>query len=710
MKILYPLLLTTNFLNRRILALLSAFILLTHIALADNSLHMIPFTLQERLQASEIVIEGEVVSKKSFWDARRELIYTSNIIKVYKVFKGDVRGNQQIELITQGGTVDLDKHVWSAALELKTGQQGTFFLNRQQRISNTPSGARISTMVYGSQQGFIKYDLQDRTAKSVFDTYTSVDELYNQITKTTGTNYKTITENTILAQPVQQPRTENITTPSAIISFTPKVASAGTKTVLTINGTGFGSSRGSGYVSFRDADAGGTTFMRPAPDAYVSWTNTQIKLYIPSAGQGENDGVAGTGEIRVTTTDGTTFSSVEKLTIEFAYSNIIEEGKTYQPKLINADNNGGYTIQFAPSMQSRAAAQEGFRRAMNSWICNTGVNWKIGAPISKETSVADGQVIIRFAPQSEVGERILASTLSQYRGCRLTSTGELAWWLSEFDMAINSNITWQYGPGPPQSREYDFETVMLHELGHAHQLGHVILPNIAVMHYSLEFERAYRDLSEADIRGGNFVMANSQIPDFCEKPRIIPKTDGECARLQLTARYNTSKTVDVRWTINETQQNNKQVAYYLIERSADGTNFTEIGRVNATGSANASYSFNDPSPLPGINFYRLRVVYTNGSQDFSSRVRLVDPDSLYKVAVYPNPTSGVFTFEFLVDKDVRMEMQLYDLTGKTVRSFTTTFTDNNLPSEFDLTGLAAGTYILKWSSARSSGQQKIVKL
>src|SRR5690606_35596448 len=148
---------------------------------------------------------------------------------------------------------------------------------------------------------------------------------------------------------------------------------------------------------------------------------------------------------------------------------IYQDEISYQPAMIDVDGNGGYTIQFAPSLQNRAAAREGFARAMNSWVCATNVNWKRGAPATAEARKRDDLSVIGFASSSVVGENVLARTFSEYNGCRVLATGVINWWLSEFDMEINNNITWQYGPGPPAEGQFDFETVMLHELGHAHQ-------------------------------------------------------------------------------------------------------------------------------------------------------------------------------------------------------------------------------------------------
>lgn len=692
--------------------------LLVQQVFADSRAHMIPLSLEERLQAADVVVEGEVISKKSFWDTQHANIYTSNIIRIYKVFKGTLQ-EEQLEIITEGGTVGLDKHVYSVALKLKKGDQGVFFLNRQGARQGMPQNVRLSTLPYGSEQGFIKYNLRTGTAEGVFEEYPTINQVYEAVTNRTGTNYRSITENKTLQQLAT--RQENVlNSPNApvIAAFSPTTASGGTKTVLTITGSGFGTTRGNGAVFFRDADDGGTSFTEAPEDGYISWSNTQIRLYVPSTGA--DGGTAGTGEIRVTANDGTTTTSVAKITIPYSYTNLYEEEdqnpndnipgvpKSYQPALINVDKQGGYTIHFAPSMQSRSDAQEGFRRAMNSWVCATGVNWKIGAPTTKTSTAADDEITILFAPESKVGKNVLARTLSRYRGCRLIATGETSWWLSEFDMEINSDIRWQFGPGEPTGTQFDFETVMLHELGHAHQLSHVILPNVAVMHYALEFKRYFRALSEADIAGGNFVMERSLQPNFCQQPLIRPSEGSECNLapeiLAFQAAYNSSGDVELQWTANA--ENN--IVRYIIERSADGNSFTEIGTV----AASAANTFTDTDPLPRTGFYRLRVIYADNTESFSAKVRVTDPAFLNVFEVFPNPvrSDNKVSISFLVDRNIPAQLYLYDRSGKIVRSMEVVFTDINLPLEMDLSGVSPGIYILRWVAETNSGSTKIVKL
>jgi hypothetical protein len=83
------------------------------------------------------------------------------------------------------------------------------------------------------------------------------------------------------------------------------------------------------------------------------------------------------------------------------------------------------------------------------------------------------------------------------------------WYVSDIDIIFNSNINWQYDPAFPSQTQYDFESVALHELGHAHQLGHII-DNNGVMHYAISNGQTKRNLSPfSDIAGGNYVMDKS---------------------------------------------------------------------------------------------------------------------------------------------------------------------------------------------------------
>lgn len=82
--------------------------------------------------------------------------------------------------------------------------------------------------------------------------------------------------------------------------------------------------------------------------------------------------------------------------------------------------------------------------------------------------------------------------------------------------------------------------------------------------------------------------------------------------------------------------------YFDVQRSSDGYEFETIGRVGGSGNSNEliEYSFTDTKPMLGLNYYRLRQVDYDGTEEFLPVIQ-VDNDFLQKgvsVTMYPNPT------------------------------------------------------------------------
>lgn len=105
--------------------------------------------------------------------------------------------------------------------------------------------------------------------------------------------------------------------------------------------------------------------------------------------------------------------------------------------------------------------------------------------------------------------------------------------------------------------------------------------------------------------------------------------------------------ISAQWK-NTAAQINWQVAdesnieRYVVERSADGKNFTRIGIVAAVNAVYShNYSFTDASPLSGTNYYRLRIEETTGIARYSSIVSLRSKNvTSQQVSVYPNPVKN----------------------------------------------------------------------
>lgn len=509
--------------------LLLFFGLLTLVSLNVNAqCLMYPVLLSERVPNSSLIIEGKVINQQSFWNAEYNHIFTSNLVEVYKNFKNS--SPAYIEVITQGGIVGYNKEVVEPSLELSVGDVGVFTL-----VSNNEA-SQFGKQVYETYavaQGFIKYDLESDIAIEPFNKYPNASStLYNTIAQFTGTTYS-------IVKPINpfQPATpiiNSVQAVAAIASFTPTSITAGTYSVLTINGSGFGTTTGT--VSFRNADDGGGTFINALPTEIVSWSATQIQVKVPSE--------AGTGVIRVNGV-----SSTQTLIIPYSHLNVVYTNTTTATDYAFvtrhvAKQSGGYMWTYNTGFNSNAPAKAAFERSLQSWRCATYINWTLSGSTSTVNAAAggDGVNIVTFNPS--LGTGILGNCYSYWSGCG--TAPNMNWFVTELDIQFANNpssgsFTWQYGPAAPTGSQYDFESVTVHELGHGHQLGHVINSS-DLMHWSISNGQSKRNLNSDDLNGGLAVMVRNTSGTVCSQTMMTPLTASNCALGAPSASFTANRT------------------------------------------------------------------------------------------------------------------------------------------------------------------------
>ncbi len=142
------------------------------------------------------------------------------------------------------------------------------------------------------------------------------------------------------------------------------------------------------------------------------------------------------------------------------------------------------------------------------------------------------------------------------------------------------------------------------------------------------------------------------------------------------------KDVLVEWKVENTDQVNE----YEVERSEDGTNFTNIGSVKATSSY--LYSFHDWSPLEGRSYYRLRMVGT--SLNNISIAKRIELSATSLTRIIPSPAHDYFMVK---TKAVGQSAAITDMQGKKVMNFLL-----NDGLRVDITAVPTGLYLLKVSN------------
>ncbi len=209
------------------------------------------------------------------------------------------------------------------------------------------------------------------------------------------------------------------------------------------------------------------------------------------------------------------------------------------------------------------------------------------------------------------------------------------------------------------------------------------LPAGADNQASLSFRWTYTT-SVGNVPCDNFA-GNFRIDDFkVIAVSVLPVelTDFRC-RLE-------KATVLLSWRTATESDNN----YFAVERSNDGRQFVEIGRLAGAGTSSEplDYYFTDESPAPGTNYYRLRQVDTDGRFSFSPVVSARVGAGKY-IQLFPQPAT-----EFLyVRRDQpsagNIAWEIFDQAGRSVASGL--FPAESTETEIPVTGLYSGIYALR---------------
>jgi len=164
------------------------------------------------------------------------------------------------------------------------------------------------------------------------------------------------------------------------------------------------------------------------------------------------------------------------------------------------------------------------------------------------------------------------------------------------------------------------------------------------------------------------------------------------------AKVNDNKKVELSWK-TATEINTD---YFSVERSKDGKQFGEIGKLRGSGNSSEphSYTLVDNDPLPGISYYRLHQVDLDGQSVYSRLVAIsLNDNEVDSPHVFPNPLNGrdlFCSFPRSVQSDMKeISWVLHDVNGRQVDGNQQVVKNSDQPVSLSLSQLlVAGNYII----------------
>jgi hypothetical protein len=191
---------------------------------------------------------------------------------------------------------------------------------------------------------------------------------------------------------------------------------------------------------------------------------------------------------------------------------------------------------------------------------------------------------------------------------------------------------------------------------------------------------------DGDISGG--YVQHTTIPN----PSGAPLTNSACLEnddpqfaLPINLLTFSATVADKHITLDWATDNEIANDRFVVERSAVGRQWRQIGTVMATGEAVGSYGFMDDQPLEGQNLYRLRQIDLDGSYAVYGPVVASFTHSAQ--GLFPNPAGGVLNFTKPLQEG--SQVVLMDSNGRQLRRI------SDVGNQLVIADLKPGIYVIR---------------
>jgi hypothetical protein len=163
------------------------------------------------------------------------------------------------------------------------------------------------------------------------------------------------------------------------------------------------------------------------------------------------------------------------------------------------------------------------------------------------------------------------------------------------------------------------------------------------------------------------------------------------ATLNQFSAIKNNNAITVKWTTIE----EKNTAYFEIEKSTNCTNFVAINKTNAASNSSLpqQYSFIDATVNVLVNpivYYRLKITDLNGRYTFSKIISIKNGDKAGSLIVYPNPVKQNLNVQAKSNITEQATAQITDLVGRVVLEQKIQLNAGATSFSLSVSGLVAG--------------------
>jgi hypothetical protein len=205
----------------------------------------------------------------------------------------------------------------------------------------------------------------------------------------------------------------------------------------------------------------------------------------------------------------------------------------------------------------------------------------------------------------------------------------------------------------------------------------------------LRYEFSFRASAAGNMLFDNFAINSTNAP--------LPVTF-----MGFVARKNDNGTTRLLWNVGE----EINVTSYVVERSLNGSDFTKVGSVSATGKA--TYNLDDNTSMSQTRFYRVKNVDIDGSSKYTTVIRVSGKEKTTgQIQLYPMPAND----QVYVQHDkapAKVNITLFGLDGRMIRQVQAI--PNTYQTSLNISNLKSGIYVVKYDDGNGDIQTaKLIK-
>lgn len=200
---------------------------------------------------------------------------------------------------------------------------------------------------------------------------------------------------------------------------------------------------------------------------------------------------------------------------------------------------------------------------------------------------------------------------------------------------------------------------------------------------------------------GTYDNLSNCLQDVCVLPVELVAFEGEERDCKVHLNWQTAS------------ETNSQ--YFIIERSANGVQFEEVGRIDAAGESEilVDYHFSDIGTSL-LTYYRLKQVDIDGTYAYSDIIK-IDTDCTDSAGdildIFPNPVSNSMQIRLYSNTHEHANIVVMGMQGRVLFKQAFALTEGPNFIDCNVADLAAGTYFVRIEGASSySKAHKFIKM